>query len=39
MRVGASKLQLSERGDVLAILREQPRLRGERGAQAVVHGG
>ena len=39
IRSGACALQLSERGDVLAILREQPRLRGKRRAQAVFHGG
>ena len=39
IRSGARALQLSERGDVLAILREQARLRGKRRTQAVFHGG
>ena len=36
---GACAFQLSERGDVLAVLREQPRLRGKGRPQAVFDGG
>ena len=38
IRPGGRALQLSERGDVLAILHQQARLRGERRTQAVVDG-
>ena len=39
IRSGARAFELSERGDVLAILREQPRLSGKRRPQTVFHGG
>jgi hypothetical protein len=37
IRARACALHLLKRGDVLAILHEQPRLRRERRAQAVFH--
>ena len=39
IRSGACAFELSKRGDVLAILREQPRLSGKRRPQTVFHGG